>query len=60
MPPLGSGVDTADAPACRAVFVNNGWRIANTPGDSPPSMDVVSQFLSAYVPLVRPPPMLIM
>ena len=40
--------------------MNNGWRIANTPGDSPPSMDVVSQFLSAYVPLVRPPPMLIM
>ncbi|KAM5541191.1 hypothetical protein V8D89_005120 [Ganoderma adspersum] len=34
-----------------AVFVNNGWRIANTPGDSPPSTDVVSQFLSAYVPL---------
>ena len=35
--------------------MNNGWRIANTPGDSPPSTDVVSQFLSAYVPLVRSP-----
>ena len=45
----------ADTRAHRAVFVNNGWRIANTPGDSPPSKDVVSQFLSAYVPLVRPP-----
>ncbi|PIL34844.1 transporter [Ganoderma sinense ZZ0214-1] len=34
-----------------AVFVNNGWRIADTLGDSPPNKDVVSQFLSAYVPL---------
>ncbi|KAI1789950.1 amino acid permease-domain-containing protein [Ganoderma leucocontextum] len=34
-----------------AVFVNNGWRIADTTGDPPPDADVVSQFLSAYVPL---------
>ncbi|PIL34856.1 transporter [Ganoderma sinense ZZ0214-1] len=34
-----------------AVFVNNGWRIADTFGAAPLDTDVVSQFLSAYVPL---------
>ena len=38
----------------RAVFVNNGWRIADLSGTVPLDTDVVSQFLSAYVPLVRP------
>ena len=41
--------------------MNNGWRIANVPKedghghdhDAPLDTDVVSQFLSAYVPLVR-------
>ncbi|KAM5541193.1 hypothetical protein V8D89_005122 [Ganoderma adspersum] len=34
-----------------AVFVNNGWRIADLSGAAPLDTDVVSQFLSAYVPL---------
>ncbi|PIL34845.1 transporter [Ganoderma sinense ZZ0214-1] len=34
-----------------AVFVNNGWRIADTFGAAPLDTDVISQFLSAYVPL---------
>nr|VWO98206.1 Acetolactate synthase (EC [Ganoderma boninense] len=34
-----------------AVFINNGWRIADTSGAKPLNTDVVSQFLSAYVPL---------
>ncbi|KAM5541192.1 hypothetical protein V8D89_005121 [Ganoderma adspersum] len=34
-----------------AVFVNNGWRIADLSGAAPLNTDVFSQFLSAYVPL---------
>ncbi|KAM5541211.1 hypothetical protein V8D89_005140 [Ganoderma adspersum] len=34
-----------------AVFVHNGWRIADLSGAEPLNTDVVSQFLSAYVPL---------
>ena len=36
----------------RAMFVNNGWWIADTRGASPLDTDVISQFLSAYIPIV--------